>query len=66
MDKRSFSISREVIGNDVLIFEYDKVDGYKINPKVQDKERGDEEAFADIGTTAYVTRLGGGAISRAV
>lgn len=38
MDKRSYSISRNEMTSESVYFEYDKVDGYKVNPKIQKKD----------------------------
>ena len=38
MDKRSYSISRDEKTSESVYFEYDKIDGYVINPKVQKKD----------------------------
>ena len=38
MDKRSYSISRDEMASESVYFEYDKVDGYKVNPKVKKKD----------------------------
>ena len=38
MDKKSYSLSRETQGNEVVYFEYDKVDGYKVTPKAKKKD----------------------------
>ena len=38
MDKRSYSISREEKTSESVYFEYDKVDGYRVNPKIQKKD----------------------------
>lgn len=38
MDKRSYSISREEKTSESVYFEYDKVDGYRVNPKTQKKD----------------------------
>ena len=38
MDKRSYSISRDEKSSENVYFEYDKVDGYKVNPKVKEKD----------------------------
>jgi hypothetical protein len=35
MDKNNYSLSRNKIGNEIVYFEYDKVDGYKVNPKAK-------------------------------
>lgn len=37
LDKRSYSISRSDKSSEVVYFEYDKVQGYKINPKAKRK-----------------------------
>ena len=38
MDKKSYSLSRERLGNETIYFEYDKIDGYRVNPKVKKKD----------------------------
>ena len=38
MDKRSYSISRDEKTSESVYFEYDKVDGYRVNPKVKQKD----------------------------
>ena len=38
MDKRSYSISRDEKSSENVYFEYDKVDGYQVNPKVKKKD----------------------------
>jgi len=38
MDKRSYSISRDEKSSESVYFEYDKVDGYQVNPKVKKKD----------------------------
>ena len=38
MDKRSYSISRNEMASESVYFEYDKVDGYKVNPKTKKKD----------------------------
>lgn len=38
MDKKSYSLSRERLGNETIYFEYDKIDGYRINPKAKKKD----------------------------
>jgi len=38
MDKRSYSISRDEKSSESVYFEYDKVDGYQVNPKVSKKD----------------------------
>lgn len=38
MDKRSYSISRDEKISESVYFEYDKIDGYKVNPKVKQKD----------------------------
>ena len=38
MDKRSYSVSRSVKSNEVVYFEYDKMDGYKVTPKAKKKD----------------------------
>ena len=38
MDKKSYSLSRERLGNETVYFEYDKIDGYKVNPKTKKKD----------------------------
>lgn len=38
LDKKNYSLSREEKGNEVVYFEYDKVDGYKITPKAKKKD----------------------------
>ena len=35
MDKRSYSISRNEKSSENVFFEYDKIDGYQVNPKVK-------------------------------
>ena len=37
MDKRNYSLSRIKMGNELVYFEYDKIDGYKVTPKVKKK-----------------------------
>ena len=37
MDKRSYSVSRDSMGNETVYFEYDKVNGYQVNPKTKKK-----------------------------
>lgn len=38
MDKRSYSISRDEMRNESIYFEYDKLDGYQVNPKTKKKD----------------------------
>ena len=38
MDKKSYSLSRERLGNETFYFEYDKIDGYQVNPKTKKKD----------------------------
>ena len=38
LDKNNYSLSREDKGNEVVYFEYDKVDGYKVSPKAKKKD----------------------------
>ena len=38
MDKRSYSLSRTSNSAENIYFEYDKVDGYKVNPKAKKKD----------------------------
>lgn len=38
MDKRSYSISRDEKSSENVYFEYDKIDGYQVNPKVKKKD----------------------------
>jgi hypothetical protein len=38
LDKKNYSLSREDKGNEVVYFEYDKVDGYKVMPKAKKKD----------------------------
>ena len=38
MDKRSYSVSRSDKSSELVYFEYDKVDGYKVNPKAKKKD----------------------------
>ena len=38
MDKRSYSISRDEMTSESVYFEYDKIDGYRVNPKIQKKD----------------------------
>ena len=38
MDKKNYSISRNNSSSEVIYFEYDKVDGYKVNPKTKKKD----------------------------
>ena len=38
MDKRSYSLSRTINSAENIYFEYDKVDGYKVNPKTKKKD----------------------------
>ena len=38
MDKRSYSVSRNEKTCESVYFEYDKVDGYKVTPKVKKKD----------------------------
>ena len=38
MDKRSYSISRDEKSSESVYFEYDKIDGYQVNPKVKKKD----------------------------
>ena len=38
MDKRSYSISKNDKSNEVVYFEYDKIDGYKVTPKAKKKD----------------------------
>lgn len=38
MDKRSYSVSRSEKSNEVVYFEYDKIDGYKVTPKAKKKD----------------------------
>lgn len=38
MDRRSYSISRDEKTSENVYFEYDKIDGYQVNPKVKKKD----------------------------
>jgi len=38
LDKKNYSLSREDKGNEVVYFEYDKVDGYRVTPKAKKKD----------------------------
>ena len=38
MDKRSYSVSRSNMSNESVYFEYDKIDGYQVNPKTKKKD----------------------------
>jgi len=38
MDKRSYSLSRDEKMSESLYLEYDKIDGYQVNPKVSKKD----------------------------
>ena len=38
MDKRSYSVSRDEKSCESVYFEYDKVDGYQVNPKAKKKD----------------------------
>ena len=38
MDKRNYSLSRIKMGNELVYFEYDKIDGYKVMPKAKKKD----------------------------
>lgn len=38
MDKRSYSVSRSQMTSESIYFEYDKVDGYIVNPKARKKD----------------------------
>ena len=38
MDKRSYSISRHEKSSESVYFEYDKIDGYQVNPKAKKKD----------------------------
>ena len=38
LDKKNYSLFREDKGNEVVYFEYDKVDGYKVTPKAKKKD----------------------------
>lgn len=38
VDKRSYSISRDDKTQEIMYFEYDKVEGYKVSPKVTTKD----------------------------
>ena len=38
MDKKNYSLSRNKMRNDLVYFEYDKVDGYKVTPKAKKKD----------------------------
>jgi len=38
MDKRSYSVSKSKMTSESIYFEYDKVDGYKVNPKAKKKD----------------------------
>jgi len=38
MDKRSYSVSRDKMTSESVYFEYDKVDGYRVNPKAKKKD----------------------------
>lgn len=38
MDKRSYSVSRDKMTGENVYFEYDKVNGYKVNPKTKKKD----------------------------
>ena len=38
MDKKSYCLSREKLGNETVYFEYDKVNGYQVKPKVTKKD----------------------------
>jgi len=38
MDKRSYSISRNEMSQESVYFEYDKIDGYQVNPKTKKKD----------------------------
>ena len=38
MDKRSYSISRNEMTSESMYFEYDKIDGYMVNPKAKKKD----------------------------
>jgi len=38
MDKKNYSISREKMTSENVYFEYDKVEGYKVNPKAKKKD----------------------------
>lgn len=38
LDKKSYSLSRTEMSNESVLFEYDKVDGYQITPKVKKKD----------------------------
>lgn len=37
MDRRSYSVSRDEKSSESVYFEYDKVDGYQVNPKIKKK-----------------------------
>ena len=38
MDRRSYSISRDEKSSESVYFEYDKIDGYQVNPKIKKKD----------------------------
>ena len=38
MDKRSYSLSRNEMTSEMVYFEYDKIDGYQVNPKANKKD----------------------------
>ena len=38
MDKKNYSLSREDRGNEIVYFEYDKINGYKVTPKAKKKD----------------------------
>ena len=38
MDKRSYSISRDEKSSESVYFEYDKIEGYQVNPKIKKKD----------------------------
>lgn len=38
LDKRSYSVSRSNMSNESVYFEYDKIDGYQVNPKTKKKD----------------------------
>ena len=38
MDRRSYSISRDEKSSESVYFEYDKVEGYQVNPKIKKKD----------------------------
>ena len=38
MDRRSYSISRDEKSSESVYFEYDKIDGYQVNPKIKKED----------------------------